>query len=244
MDITTGVRDTGVYAIGEAGMQRWPAGDSTWQAPGVRVTLMDGRTQLAVIRLEIAASKADDAAQEVADSIEPWVKALRALAIVAGLRDELDSVERVTLRAQDEERWGRLEDETYDEIQAMTQSLGVDGPIGSGTCRTAATHLTGQIARGQRLALAYAPDLPAATIHPAWELPAQTLHCAGEPLAPTVAADLLAGWASARDQRDGLITWAVQSAETSRSDVQRITSVSRSTINRLLPNEADTPRSA
>lgn len=235
MDITTGARDTGIYAIGEVGMQQWPAGDCAWRAPGVRVTLMDGRTQLAVIKLEVAQSEADDAAKDVADGIEPWAKTLRALAIVAGLRGELESVERVLLRAQDEERWGRLEDETYEEIQATAQSLGVDGPIGSGTCRKAAAHLGGQIARGQRLALTYAPDVPTATIHPAWELPAQTLLTAGEPLAPTVAADLLAGWASTRDQRDPLITWAVQSAETSRSDVQRITGVSRSTINRLLP---------
>lgn len=233
MDITTSPRDTGIYAIRQVGMQRWPAGDSTWQAPGVRVTLMDGRKQLANIKLEVAASKAEDVAQDVADGIEPWVKTLRSLTIVAGLRAELESADALTLRVEDQ-HWG-FDDETQGELAYMAQRFDLNGPLGSDTCRQAAEYLGQQIARGQRLALAYAPDTATALIHPAWELPPVLLERPGDSLASAVAGELLAGWASARDLRDPLITWAVRDAETTRSDVQRITGVSRSTINRLLP---------
>ena len=57
----------------------------------------------------------------------------------------------------------------------------------------------------------------------------------GEGLAQAVARDLLVGWASVRDLRDPLITWAVTDAGVTRTEVQQTTSVSRSTINRLLP---------
>lgn len=57
----------------------------------------------------------------------------------------------------------------------------------------------------------------------------------GSSLAQGVARDLLAGWAAVRDLRDPLVTWAVDGAEVSRSEVQATTGISRSTINRLLP---------
>ena len=235
MDITTETRETGTYATREIGMQRWPEGDQTWQAPGVRMELMSGRTRLATIKLEVAASKAEEVSQGVADEIEPWVQTLRYLDVVAKLRAELESVEEVTLRAEDQEEWGRLEEETRDEIlaHAYQQDIDVVPTAGAALCRQIASRLRGEIARGQRLALAHAPDVTAARIHPAWTLPSVLLMREGDSLARTVASELLAGWASARDQRDPLITWAVQDAEVTRSDVQRITGVSRSTINRM-----------
>lgn len=236
MDITTSPRDTGIYAIREVGMQRWPEGDQTWQAPGVRVTLMNGRSPLAEIKLEVAASKAEQLAQDVVDGITPWVKTVAALVIVRRLRDDLEMLERLTVSVEDGERWGSLIDDDRASMQRYADMAGLPaGLTGSQVCREAAVYLSGQIARGQRLALAHAPDPSTAAIHRAWTLPSELLLQPEQWLAPAVAADLLAGWASAREMRDGLITWAVRDAETSRSEVQRITGVSRSTINRLLP---------
>lgn len=239
MDITTSARDAGIYAIQEVGMQRWPEGDQTWQAPGVRVTLMQGQTPLAEIKLEVADSKAEQAAQEVVDGIGPWVKTLQALTVVRRLRADLDALEHLAVSVEDGERWGSLLQDDQDRVQRYADMAGLPaGLTGSQVCREVGVYLSGQIARGQRLALAHAPSLGETSIHPAWTLPAQSLLHAGAYLAPAVATDLLAGWASARDQRDELITWAVRDAETSRSEVQRLTGVSRSTINRLLPEGA------
>lgn len=234
MDVTTTTRATGTYAIRATGMQNWATGDDTWQAPGVRVQLMHGATPLASIKLEAPASKADDVAQEIADGITPWVKTLRALSIVANLRKQLAMAESLALRADDEAQWGLLSDDTYDEIAAIVQEGDTTGPIGADACRQVAARLRQQIAQGQRLALAHAPDGAARAIHPEWKLPALA-EFEGGSLARTVASELLAGWAAVRDQRDELITWAVRDAGVTRTEVQQITSVSRSTINRLLP---------
>ncbi|MFI9830794.1 hypothetical protein ACIHIX_24245 [Streptomyces sp. NPDC051913] len=67
----------------------------------------------------------------------------------------------------------------------------------------------------RRLALlAAAPNLAHAPcpFHPAWELPSTTYQIPGLSAPETMARELLAAWAAARDLRDPLTTWAVTTA--------------------------------
>lgn len=243
MDITTGPRDKGSYVIRTTGMQKWPEGDGTWQAPGVRLDLMDGRRRLAVCTLEVPQSDAEERGAFEAERIEPWVRTLRYLATVRDLRDTLAALESLILRAEEEQYGGwkatpetaeeLLRYATQDEVDAARAAGGID-PLGAALGRLVAARLGGQIAQGLRAGLAFAPDPTVVPIHPAWEQPGFA-GMAGESTAQVVARDLLAAWADTRDLRDPLITWAVNDAGLTRSEVQQTTSVSRSTINRLLP---------
>jgi hypothetical protein len=71
------------------------------------------------------------------------------------------------------------------------------------------------------------------SINPAWEQPSPLLAF-GVSTAQMMARELLAAWAGIRDLRGPLITWAVQEAGMTRTDVHHITSVARGRINRLL----------
>lgn len=236
MDITTGARDKGAYVIRTVGDLKWPAGDGAWQAHGVRLDLMDGRKRLAVCRLEVPGTQAaEEAGEREAARIEPWARTLRYLAVVRDLRDTLAAVDSLTLRAADDAATFGGPSEAADELLAYATQDEADDVRGAPLGRLIAGRLRRQIGEGLRRALAFAPDPAVHPIHPAWEQPALGI-LAGESLAQAVARDLLAGWAAVRDLRDPLITWAVQDAGVTRTEVQQTTSVSRSTINRLLPS--------
>ncbi|MFF8100120.1 hypothetical protein ACF07S_10145 [Streptomyces sp. NPDC016640] len=240
MNITTGTREKGVYVIRTVGTQTW-AEDSA-QAHGVRLELMDGLQSIAVCKLEVpGAVAAEERGTEVAEAIEPWTRTLRYLAVVRRLRGHLDSARRLLDEAEDAEEYGRpMDDVDAPALRAMAtvqerkQADPGDDYDLAPLARLIVARMERQINEGLRKALAFAPDPTEGPIHPAWELPGLG-GMPGKSLAQEVARDLLAGWASVRDLRDPLITWAVQDAGLTRTEVQQRTSVSRSTINRLLP---------
>lgn len=240
MDITAGAHDKGVYVIRTVGTQTWP--DESWQAHGVRLELMDGLQPLAVCKIEVAGTlDAEKRGTQEAERIEPWTRTLRYLAVVKRLRGHLGSAHRLLNEAEDADEYARPVDEVdAAALRAMATSEeraqadpGDDYNL-TPLARLLVARLERQISDGLRRALAFAPDPADTPIHPAWELPGLG-GMPGGSLAQAVARDLLAGWASVRDLRDPLITWAVQDAEVTRTEVQQATSVSRSTINRLLP---------
>ncbi|GGV36817.1 hypothetical protein GCM10010293_40300 [Streptomyces griseoflavus] len=240
MDITTETRDKGVYVIRSVGTQTWAA-DST-EAHGVRLELMDGLQPLAVCKLEVPGTlAAEERGTAEADAIDPWTRTLRYLAAVKRLRSHLDSARRLLDEAEDAEEYGRPVDEVDASALRAMATPAERGQADPGDdydlaplARLIVARLERQIEDGLRKALAFAPDPTEAPIHPAWELPGLG-GMPGGSLAQAVARDLLASWASVRDLRDPLITWAVRDAEVTRTEVQQTTGVSRSTINRLLP---------
>lgn len=240
MDITTGARDKGVYVIRTVGTQTW-AEDSV-QAHGVRLELMDGLQALAVCKLEVAGTlAAEERGAEEAATIEPWTRTLRYLAVVKRLRGHLDSARRLLDEAEDAEEYGRPVDEVDAAALRAMATPAERGQADPGDdydlaplARLVVARLERQIDEGLRKALAFAPNPIQVPIHSAWELPGLG-GMPGKSLAQEVARDLLSGWASVRDLRDLLITWAVKDASLTRTEVQQTTSVSRSTINRLLP---------
>ncbi|TRV71241.1 hypothetical protein FKN01_32020 [Streptomyces sp. 130] len=246
MEVTTEARETGVYGLLSVGMQQWRVdADSAWQAPGLRLEVRAGREALAVIKLECSAGEAEETAQECAAEIEPWVRTLRYLSVTDSLKTNLSMVQSTIEQAREEqEGWGRLEADTVDfilgwaredEFDRSQDLVGVYG-LGLQVLRRIEARFARQVAEGRRRALAHAP----ATfdgLHELWERPPSGYRPLGPHSLPQwVAAELLTGWALTRDQRDPLLTWAVKGAKLSRSEVQRITSVSRSTINRIIPD--------
>lgn len=244
MEITGGARDSGIYAIQSTGRQIWTENDGTWQAPGVQVSVMNGRTPLARLKAECPPQDADGLAAAVVAGIEPWTGTLRYLSAVRDLRTSLSTVERLQREAEDAAAW--MEEETAADIASeLARHAAATGTAqtceGAALARLVAARLRGQITTGLRRALAVAPDPAEHPLHPAWEQPGP----AGLPwdnLAPSVARDLLTAWAHNRELRDPLITWAVTSARLTRTDVQQVSGVSRSTINRLLPDSASGAR--
>ncbi|WP_432136846.1 hypothetical protein [Streptomyces sp. bgisy154] len=240
MKITTAACDDGVHVIRTVGTQTWQS--DSWQAHGVRLELMDGRQPLAVCKLEVAGTQAaEERGATVAEAIEPWTRTLRYLAAVQRLRDHLDTARSLLTEADDAEQYNRPMDEvdaTTLRAMATAQEQEQADPGGdydlASLARLVVSRLERQVGEGLRRALAFAPDPAAQPIHPAWELPGLG-GMPGGSLAQAVARELLAGWAATRDLRDSLITWAVREAEVTRTEVQQVTGVSRSTINRLLP---------
>lgn len=265
MDITTGAREKGVYAIRTVGMQHWREGDSTWRAHGVRLVLMDGTIQLAVCTIEVPGTlAAEERGEQEATAIEPWVRTMQYLHVTRRLRGDLDAARRLledaaahaemggtldqfeeeTLRglASDQEIADTVASTRREPVLGMvveTPAAEVDQALAAAVVR----RLTAQVDKGLRAAFAHAPDPAEHPIHPAWQTPGLS-HSPGKSLATELARDVLAGWAAARDRRDPLITWAVQEAEVTRTEVQQVTGVSRSTINRLLPEVAGDARTA
>ncbi|MBL3664476.1 hypothetical protein JL475_00250 [Streptomyces sp. M2CJ-2] len=235
MDIATAPRDKGVYVIRTVGTQKWTEDTGTWQAHGVRLDLMDGHKRLAICKLEVPGTQdAEERGTLEATRIEPWVRTLRYLSVVRDLRSTLAAVEDMTWRAADDAATFGGPSDAADELLAYATQDEADTLQGAPLGRAIADRLQRQIGEGLRRALAFAPDPASDPIHPAWEQPA-LLGQQGESLAQATARELLAGWAIGRDLRDPLITWAVQDAGLTRTEVQQTTSVSRSTINRLLP---------
>lgn len=240
MDITAGARDQGVYVIRTVGTQTWA--DDAVQAHGVRLELMDGLQPLAVCKLQVPGTlAAEERGTEEAAAIEPWTRTLRYLAAVKRLRGHADSARHLLDEAENAHEHGRPVDEVDAaalRAMATSQEREQNDPDDNyellPLARAVVTRLEQQVDEGLRKAVAFAPDPVEAPIHPAWELPALG-GMPGPILVRAVARDLLAGWASVRDLRDPLITWAVKDAELTRTEVQQTTSVSRSTINRLLP---------
>lgn len=256
MDITTEARAKGVYVIRTIGMQHWREGDGTWRAHGVRLQLMDGPTPLAVCALEVAGTlAAEERGEQEAQAIEPWVSPLRYLHVTNGLRSSLAAARRLLdeatylaeeggmLDRPDEEAlYSMASEQEIADARAVVRTQPVAGLMvetsaaetDRALAATVVRRLTAQVDKGLRCTYAHAPDPAAHPIHPAWEVPGLA-GTAGESLARRLARQMLAGWASARDGRDPLITWAVREAELTRTEVQQVTGVSRSTINRLLP---------
>lgn len=241
MDITTGARDQGVYVIRTVGAQTWA--EDSMQAHGVRLELMDGLQPLALCKLQVPGTlAAEEQGTEEAAAIEPWTRTLRYLAVVKRLRGHLDSARHLLDETEGAAEYGRPVDEVdAAALRAMATSQ-ERGQADSGDdydlaplARLITTRLEQQIGQGLRKALAFAPDPAETPIRPAWELPRLAAGMPGQSLARETARDLLAGWAAVRDLRDPLIRWAVRDAEVSRTEVQRTTSVARTTINRLLP---------
>lgn len=244
MDITTGARTAGLYVIQQIGMQQWTEDHGTWQAHGVHLQLMDGPKQLAVCKLEVPQRQAEERALALAEEIEPWAEALRQLASVTDARAWLARLVPLMAAAGEAERnmWS-LEDYIRDELVGYATPAEVEQAkagdayewAGMPLARLIAARWRREVAARHRALLAAAPDVAAHPIHPAWEQPS-LLGFTGASTAQAMARALLTAWAEARDLRDPLITWAVREAGLTRTEVQQTTSVSRSTINRLLPS--------
>lgn len=243
MDITAEARAASLYVIQQTGMQQWTEDHGTWKAHGIRLELMDGPTRLAVCKLEVPQPQAEERAQAVAEEIEPWAPALRELAGIAEIRSWQARLLPLMAMAQETERemWA-LEDyardellgyATPDEIQQAKSSDAYEW-AGLPLARLIASRYRRELAMRHRALLAAAPDVTDHPIHPAWEQP-PLFGVTGVSTAQVMARELLAGWAVVRDLRDPLITWAVRDAGVTRTQVQQTTGVSRSTINRLLP---------
>lgn len=262
MDITTEPRDSGVYVIRRVGRQQWAEAGGTWQAHGVRLELMDGRATMATCTLEIAGTvAAKERGEDVAQAIEPWVPALRYLRVTDGLRRSLRHAQDYHAAALDAAaEMYRLEGYQRDGLYGMASQQEIDdaaaatrpaddfgllaGSSGSAeqdiaVAAAVVQRLTSQVDRGLRGVYGRAPDPTAHPIHPAWELPQPARGATADSLTSYMARGMLAGWAAVRDGRDALITWAVQDGELTPTEVQRITSVSRSTIARLLPGSGN-----
>lgn len=243
MDITTQPRSAGLYVIQHTGMQQWAEDHGTWKAHGVRLDLMDGTRPIALCKLEVPQPRADDRARSVAEEIEPWGQALLALAAVADARAQMTRLVTLTTAAMEADANGwPIEDYVQEDLLALAAEDEISEArkgdalewAGLPLARLITSRWRRELASRHLALLAAAPDVAAHPIHPAWEQPA-LYGVTGVSTAQVMARELLAAWAVARDLRDPLITWAVQQADVTRTQVQQITSVSRSTINRLLP---------
>jgi len=242
MNITTGTRDHGLYAIRTVGTQSWA--EDSWQAHGVRLELMDGLRCLAVCKLEVAGTlEAEERGAEEAQAIEPWTHTMRYLAAAKQLEQRLGHARQLLDEAQHcEETVRGMEEYQAAALRAMATPAELEqadprdeydphAPL----AQLIVARLEREVGEGRRKALAFAPDPTVAPVHLAWELPGRLAGMPASSLAREIAQGLLAGWAAMRDLRDPLITWAVKDAEVTRTEVQQTTGVSRSTINRLLP---------
>ena len=243
MDITTKARTAGLYAIQQTGMQQWAEDHGTWKAHGVRLDLMDGPTRLAICKLEVPQSKAEDRAKAVTEEIEPWGHALRALAAVAEVRARQARLVPLMVAAEEaEQNMWQVEDYVRDELVGYATPTEIEAAKSGGAyewagmplARLIAARWRDELAARHRELLAAAPDVTSHPIHPAWEQP-PLFGVTGVSTAQVMARELLAAWAVVRDLRDPLITWAVGEAGVTRTQVHQATGVSRSTINRLLP---------
>lgn len=244
MDITTEGRASGLYVIQQTGMQKWADGGNVWQAHGVRLDLMDGTRNLALCKLEVPQHEADERARAAADGIAPWVPALLRLTEVWQAKSQMTELVTMTASAAEYEEHGwPLEEYVRDHLLALATPEEMEqarrSPAleweGLPLARAIAPRLRNALTARRLALLAAAPDVTAHPIHPAWEQSAAIWLVPGVSTAQTMASELLAAWAAARDLRDPLITWAVRDAEVTRTQVQQSTGVSRSTINRLLP---------
>ncbi|MGW0920050.1 hypothetical protein ACWD3J_13670 [Streptomyces sp. NPDC002755] len=244
MDITTEGRASGLYVIQQTGMQKWADGGQVWQAHGVRLDLMDGTRHLALCKIEAPQHEADKRARTVADGIEPWAPALLWLIEVRQARSQMTQLITLTSSAAEADEQGWPVEEyvrdhlaalaTPDEIAEARRSPALEWE-GLPLARIITPRLRSALTARHLALLAAAPDVTTHPIHPAWEQPSALWLVSGVSTAQTMASELLAAWAAARDLRDPLITWAVRDAEVTRTQVQQTTGVSRSTINRLLP---------
>lgn len=243
MDIANSRRSSGVYIIRTVGMQGWDEGGRTVKAHGVRLELMDGPSLLAVCKLEVPGTEpAEERGVAEAERIAPWVTTLRRLEKARSLRARLRYVQSLIEQTEGDGPHMPMLDHLKDELLAYAQQGEVEqanasnalDSLGLPLARLVAARLQREVNSAFMLALAVAPDVTASPIHPAWERPIAG-GLPGAALAQETARDLLAGWTAARDLRDPLVTWSVEEAGITRTDVQAVTGISRSTINRLLP---------
>ncbi|MFC8008706.1 hypothetical protein [Streptomyces cinereoruber] len=253
-ELDRAVRDSGTYVILATGTLRWRESgtggeSSTWQANGALLRLMDGPRMLAECKLEVPPTEAEERGEAVAAEIEPWAEALRQLAAVQEARDALWQADRLREEVLTELDFEPMPSDSLRERMAAYSTAADAQAVKDkvGDAPRAGQHyvmlldammerLRGEIARGQRIALALAPVFGEASIHPAWVKPA-TLGQEGDSLAQAVAQELLAGWRGAQNLRDSLVTWSIHEAGLTRGRVQELSSISRTTINRLLPSE-------
>lgn len=253
-ELDRAVRDEGVYVILATGRLTWRESGagwepSTWQAHGTLLRLMDGPRLLAECKLEVAPAEAEERGEAVAGEIEPWVEALRQQAEVRDLRDALWQADRLRDEVLTELDFEPLPSaDLINRIAAYSTPVDVSAvkaEVGSGPREglhyallldAVMDRFRREIARGQRIALTLAPAFGEVPIHPAWVKPG-TLGREEESLAQAVAQELLMGWRSAQNLRDSLVTWSIHEAGLTRGRVQELSSISRTTINRLLPAE-------
>lgn len=245
-------RSEGTYALLYTGRLTWSEAAGTWQAYGAEVHLMDGRRMLAICKLEVPQHSAQERGTTVAQEMTPWVETLRHVATASDLRDRISSAERMMGELKEELQWEDLPSELL--IQSLSalctseDALVVQTEFGSvkplrgvhyvRMLEVATERYQRAVEKELRLALAHAPSLEDSPIHPAWEQKPPFADTPGASTAQTVAQELLTAWKSLNRFRDPLITWAVQSAGVTKSAVQRTSGASRTTIDRLLPNNS------
>ncbi|MEU8893945.1 hypothetical protein [Streptomyces sp. NPDC048442] len=234
-------REAGLYLSARHGRITYSEGGGTCQATGTTMWLMDGTTRLARYEL-IVASRVDAGEhwEKQRDRIAPWAKVLRTLRPIPSLRHRAQDV----VRAQDlmvsagplwpEDHIPAIAGHATEEDLHAVKS-GVPETVGewAAVAQHIVTRLTRDITDRQRIALTLAPPLATHgnALH-GWETVGAV---AGDttPVAPTVAAELLAGWAAFDQQRDTLVRWAVD-AGVAKTRAHALTRLSRSTIDRLL----------
>jgi hypothetical protein len=231
-----------LHFVQQIGIQQWADDHGTWQAHGVRLDLMDGPRRLTLCKLEVPQRQAEEWSRMAAQELESWAQALRELASVSDARGQLAQLVPVKVEAEDagQNGWeaqdhvsgGLLGHATPAEL-GQVKSGDTSELAGTPLASLSAAHWRGELASRHRALLAAAPDVTAHSINPAWEQPSPLLAF-GVSTAQMMARELLAAWAGIRDLRGPLITWAVQEAGMTRTDVHHITSVARGRINRLL----------
>ncbi|MFF1690773.1 hypothetical protein [Streptomyces sp. NPDC058254] len=108
-------------------------------------------------------------------------------------------------------------------------------PLWTAAARHSIQRLKRTIVDRQCVALTLAPDLEShGAALDGWELPHAAYEDSGDPVAPMVAAELLAGWAATTAQRDPLVRWAVRGAKLPKTRAHEVTGLSRVTIDRIV----------
>ncbi|MFJ3762977.1 hypothetical protein [Streptomyces sp. NPDC090080] len=246
MDLETQPQAYGFYVTQQTSTQQSSIDHGTCQAHAVLLNFMNGPQCLALRRLEVPAGEANNHAREAIEEIVPWGPALAQLAVV--LKTKSARAQMATLLTAVREaaagdkplhenvREGLIARASAQEIE-LAKASGEPAWDGMHLARLIAMRLRRDLTESHLALLAAAPEVNDYPLHTTWELPPEKQSLPGLSAAHNMARELLAAWSLARDLRDPLITWAVTSANVTRTDAQRITSISCTTMNRLLPTD-------
>ncbi len=251
------LRDTGTYVASSWGWVSWQVqgGTASWRERGGHLWLMNGRTTLAYAEYSCKRDAWEEISESAVRDIEPWVRVLRVLAPLEEKEKAVQTALWDGNAAQEAAlSWTGWEDEgetqsgdwlmataTPEEVQQATVAEGPGLPPVStrldwprlGTI--VADRLRYEISQSQGVAMMARPTAPLDLI--GWEHgPFDTmLREENTPRQRTlqryIIRHLLRGWAAACDQRGPLIEIA-QAARLSKSEIQRLSGVARTTIRR------------
>jgi hypothetical protein len=230
-------RPEGMYiAAGRWGWVTWPdehQAGAHWQERGGKLWLMDGRRTVGYYESVCSQAQWAGVVAACAAEIEPWARVVRIIAAARHLEHRIENARYDTKTVA--EAMQDLYDDTYaDEAAARLHADATPAEAaqagGAALGALIVTRLQGELRTAQMAALAAAPlDAP---LPGDWEIPRIGFHAEPSALVGHLGRHLLAGWTAARDQRDPLVNWALANGFT-RTAVQDITGIARTTINRI-----------